>query len=244
MVAKFDILEKERENAEPRETHHPNESAVTYPFMLGKFMLMSGMPLDKNVTFTASVVDDMLKFMAKHGQKTVSSYTAKLGKYSTIKGPTSNVDVFVYLNNILQHEDFVTAADDSADNKFISNHLLTLKRIIRLVYICTDYKTPWGLMNVKNDAFVDDLVKMYDAETNVNAPDMMSLSMLWYLCIGRGNICSVMVDHWEQSAGNELAKLLGKPSDPDFGMPPHAFPLDKPVTEDFAPEEFTFSDSE
>jgi len=87
-------------------------------------------------------------------------------------------------------------------------------------------------MNAKTD-FHHSIKKLYELEASIEAPDMNSLAIIWYLCIGRENINAVMVDHWEKSAGSELAALLGNEPQPGFEAPEHVFPLNKSTGDNF-----------
>jgi hypothetical protein len=227
-VKKFDDMA----GNDPPEPHKPNESAVTYPFLLGKIIMAMKVDMSKSINEIKSIVDDVLKFCSLHGQKSVTTFTSKIASTTELKGPKSNIDLKSHLTALVEHSDFVVATGASDDNKYVENHKITLKRIIRLVHICTKYKTVWGLMTV-HDGFVEKIKKLHSLEEEVNSPDMNSLAMIWYLAIGRGNICAIMVDHWERSASNELANLLGRDSQSAISAPIHVFPLDKAVTNDF-----------
>jgi hypothetical protein len=231
-ITKFDSLAQAREEDGPRQKHNPNESAVTYCFLLGRMIIMAELDLNKRPEFLLSVVDDMLKFFAIHGQKTNLAFNEVLSSFTEICGPKSKNDIKEYLTNLVSHDDYVTASSYSSNNKLLSNHKLSLKRVIRLVYICSKYKTAWGIMNTQ-DEFKSQILELHSLETAVDSPDMNSLAMIWYLCIGRENINAVMVDHWEMSASNQLAALLGNDERDVLTAPDHVFPLNKPIKDSF-----------
>lgn len=239
MVEKFDAKAAEKVDREEREEHHPNESAVTYPFILGKIMIMAGIDFDQEIADIKKVMDDIFKYIARHGQKTLSLLKSIAASHSMILGPKSQTNVSPLLENLLSNSEFITGSGDSEDNKFIPNSAVTLKRIIRLIYMCTVYKTVWGLMQIRKDNFIDNILLLYELESRVKSPDMNSMSMIWYLCIERSNICSIMVDHWELSASNKLAKLLGADTQNSFAEPAHVFPLSKDIKEDFGKADIT-----
>lgn len=225
-VAKFD------QRAGPLENHQPNESAVTYPFILGRIIIEMDLNLSLGVAAIKRIMNDVFRFCSIHGQKSVQTFSSKIASAEAIVGPTSNVDLKPMLVTLIGSEDFVTATGADDTNKFVPNHKITLKRIIRLVYICTKYKTVWGLMNAEGE-FAVEVKALYELEDSVNSPDMHSLAMIWYLAINRGNICAVMVDHWEKSASNALARLLGKEGQNPLQAPGHVFPLNKNPNENF-----------
>lgn len=231
-ITKFDEKEKENKEGEAREIHNPNESAVTYCFLLGRLILYSGVQMKLSAEALVAVVDDMLRYYSVHGQKTVTFFGQVFGAQTNIIGPKSRIDIKPLITSLINHDNYVTAADKSENNKFLPNHKLSLKRIIRLVYICSSYKTSWGIMNAKEE-FVVSIKQLFTLETSVAAPDMNSLAIIWYMCIGRENINAVMVDHWEKSASNELARILGKKEQGILDAPKHVFPLDKSTNGNF-----------
>jgi len=237
MVAKFDQLAQTRTG--PQDEHHPNESAVTYPFILGKVMIMAGIDMSVSISKVKAVMDDLFRYISVHGQKTAKALLLNIGTHNKIKGPKSKLDILPLLKKLTSDPAFLTAGSASANNKLIDNSSVTLKRIVRLIYICTPYKTVWGLMTVQDDSFIGGIETLFDLENKVKSPDMNSMAMIWYLCIGRSNVCSIMVDHWEESASNKLATLLGSTPQKRFQAPSHVFPLDREITDDFDPSEIT-----
>jgi len=232
-IKKFDDKAKENEEHGARETHHPNESAVTYCYLLGRLIYYSELKImKKQIGTVVNIVDDMLRFYSAHGQKTVFLFNEVFNKFTNIIGPKSKLDIKPFISSLIENENYVTATGKDENNKFLPNHKLSLKRIIRLVYICTNYKTVWGIMNSKEE-FSASIKKLFMLETSIEAADMNSLAIIWYLCIGRENINTVIVDHWEKSASNQLAVILGNDEQNGFAAPRHAFPLNKNTNEKF-----------
>jgi hypothetical protein len=230
MVQKFD--KKAAENAGARDSHKPNEAAVTYPFILGKIMIEMKLDFALDTNMLKLIVDDVLRFCSIHGQKTVHRFSSKIATLDVITGPSSRIDIKPFFSSLLESDDFQTASGASEANKYTPNFKITLKRIVRLVYMCTKYKTVWGLMNARDD-FVSDVVELFELEEEVDSPDMNSLAMIWYLAIERGNIGAIMVDHWERSASNALAMLLNNDQLDPLTPPDYVFPLDKDVRNRF-----------
>lgn len=218
----------------PHEEHKSNESSCTYPFTIGR--LIKALGIDYNLLTIATIkaiVLDVLFYLSIHGQKTVAALARANSLNMTAIGPISSVDIKPMIVKLLDHDWFHLSQVASAQNKYIGNEYLTLKRIVRLIHICTEHRTVWGLMHHEAN-FVENLTQLHELEHAIKSPDMNSLAIVWYLCIGRGNICTIMVDHYEESAANVLAELLGKDTQNAFEPAPHAFPFDKPLDEDFA----------
>jgi hypothetical protein len=224
LISKF---ESRMGNSQAYEEHKPNQNAVTYPFLLGKLMMMSGIDYESvPVEEAHEIFLDILHFISIHGQQGTTSLNRALATYDEVPGPESGMDVYPLIMSIVESPEFVTAEGASSSNKYLDNSKLSLKRIVRLIYICTEHATPWGLMTLPNDEFKANLKAMYDLENDVNSPDMNSLSMIWYLCIERGNICAIMVDHHEKSASNQLCRFLGNTQQSRLLKPTHVFPFD------------------
>lgn len=221
-----------REN-EVHEEHKPNESAVTYPFLLGKLIVETGM-MSTSMTLAKAIetIKDILNYFAVHGQQSLVHFARMLSSYDEIEGPLCKADIKPFMENIIKSDEFVTSTSKNDSNKFIGNEKLTLKRIVRLVYICTKHNTVWGLLK-RRTTFVSELLKLHASELKVKSPDQHALAMIWYLCIGRQNICSVMVDHHEESASNVMATVLGKPGKQKLTAADHAFPFDQTLEDDF-----------
>jgi len=258
------LIEKyEAKLGEPRpqyEKHYPNQSAVTYPYLLAKLIhsakLTEMFPNKSNppdeikefVKRAKTVILDLLNFIAVHGSKSNANFTKAIQSFETIPGPRSQLDLKEMLQGI--DTDLVSGSNSTVD-KHIPNYNLTLKRLIRLIYITTDHKTPWGLMKSANDGtlnnlenmkkFVDDITTMHQAETMLESRDMFSLSCIWYMCIGRQNICGIMVNQYEESASSVMSNILGKPIQGGSFMNPNCtFDIMKRTDEDFVENDFVY----
>jgi hypothetical protein len=178
-------------------------------------------------------MNDVFKYMSAHGQRGNAHLNAQLLKWPTIPGPMSAVDIKPGMTNLLSSEDYITAKSADVNNKYLKNHRLTLKRMIRLVHICSKYNTPWGMLALANAEFTKHLHLMHVVENRLRESEMFSLAMVWYKCINRDNICAIMVDHHEASANNILAETLGKQKKAAIAAKDHAFPFDKNIAADF-----------
>jgi len=240
LIKKFEA-KQDAASGPVKEPAYPNQNAVTYPFILAKLCILCGFDemsedelndakmMKKTLFAQKAIVEDVLLFIAVHGQKSVTSFLAAISALSVATGPTCNVDL---KPRLIQIGKALTKGTNNEDDKLLANHVLTLKRLIRVVYITTPNSTVWGLMDVKND-FTKNVIDLYNKEKLVESRDMNSLSMVWYMCIGRQNICSIMVDHHELSASNIMADMIGKTVKSTFPKPNHVFPLRKDHTKRF-----------
>jgi hypothetical protein len=230
LIEKFEAKAKENEGKE-FESHMPNENAVTYVFILGRALYESKMKCDKECP---DKMLDLLTFFAVHGTKTMASLLSVKGKWEKIVGK-SGKDIHKEVTNLIESNAFVTASTAGESNKLLPNFELSLKRIIRICSIVTPSNTVWGLLHKVDDSdFIDSLAELFKREEYIEAPDMTSLAIVWYLCIGRGFLTAVMVDHYEESAGNVLRDLLGSDAKEAIDPPNHVFPFGKDVTKRFA----------
>jgi len=228
---------KER-NREPRQTvkyekHYPNQNAVTYPYILGKMMVICHCNIMDNEMLAMQTMDDVFKFLSVHGQKGHSTLSKQVIKWISINGPSSGVDIKPALMRLLQSDSYKVANSQSSSNKYLPNYYLTLKRMIRVVHICSKYSTPWGMLEQSNEQFTESLKGMHNIETQLGEIEKFSLAMVWYKCINRDNICTIMVDHHEFSANNILAQAIGKQTKSGLDAAEHAFPFDKPTNTSF-----------
>jgi hypothetical protein len=216
LIRKFEGMVKK-----PIETHLPNENAVTYCYLLGKIVYLLELDGEKAKS-VKSIVMKVLNIFELHGDKTMASFNKVLTKYDTME--QGGVDVKPYVLKLINHTEFVTATEASPNNRLLKNNKLSLKRVHRMSYIYTQSSdTPWSLLNMTGKEFSDNLLKLYAAEVAANVPDKKSLSIIWYMCIGRKHMNCVMVDHHELSAANVLSRILGKTQQSTIPAADHAF---------------------
>jgi hypothetical protein len=225
------ILKFEARKPEVIELHKPNQNAVTYVYLLGLLFHVTGIMNLKNLDIDA--MQDMLHFIALHGQKGFQKFRGTVQKYTSIPGVKSQVDLRPHFDELLNSDKLVTAISKSEANKFVANKFLTLKRMVRMVHIFTKHSTPWGMLSRTTGDVIDDLIEMHTLETQVQSPDMISLAIIWYHCINRSQLSTVMVDHHEKSAGSVLAVLVGKQPKADLEPPDHVFPLHANINKSF-----------
>lgn len=236
LIAKFEA--RARVERVKYDEHKPNENAVTYAYLLGKLIYLLGLPLatKEEKQTSRNICKDVLMIVGIHGTKSVSYFQKVVNKYDEINGPNSKINIKPGLINLMRSDQFVTANSSDVSNKYLSNKMITLKRLVRLSYICTSEPTVWGMMGTRDEVFKDNLKQLHALEKKVDSPDMNSLAIVWYLCIGRANINAVAVDHWEASAGNILATLVNKARRNEITPPDYVFPWDKEPS-----SKFTFS---
>jgi hypothetical protein len=224
-VAKFDLLAQKNEGA--RETHYPNQSAVTYVYLTLKTLYLLNIKVNKPKQLY-NIMHDILLFITVKGDKTITNFKRVLNNHENIYGKICNtLDIKPMINQIIDSEHF--ECGDSANLEIIKhcpNEKLTLKRFIRIASVMIECKTKWSLMKQSNANFVENLKAYYKLENALGENDKSSLAMLWYMCIGRHNLTCVIVDHHELSAPNEMCKLLGKPINNAFAKPDHCFDID------------------
>lgn len=219
LIEKFEAKAAE---SGPRDTHKPNENAVTYVYLLGKMIHIMEIPINKDAVKT---IDSILAFIEMHGDKTTANFQKVVNKYPKIVNELG-IDIAPMFAKLLNSTEFVTAAAESDDNKYLINHALSLKRLYRMVHMYrAKSRTPWALLQ-QTDSLIENLIKLHTMETAVNLPDKKSLAIIWYLCIGRNNMNCVMVGHHECSAANVMAAILGKTPQQTLEAADYAFPFD------------------
>jgi len=236
-IQKFEQLQRERgpDVNKPRETHRPNQNAVTYVFQMAQVIMTSKYDIwKKGLKASKAFFMDMLQYFQVHGQKTLRTFQSSLLAWPDVEGQTSNEKLIEPIQNVLTDELFSTSTEDNTNNRNVSNHCVTLKRIIRLVHIFTKFPTAWGYMK-KTSTFVEDIIELHETETAIKSKDQIALSIIWYHCIKRSNLAVTMVDHHELSAYNVLCSILGKNDDQKngFDKPDDAFALDQQLSIDF-----------
>lgn len=232
-MAKFEDLKAKRDQAELENPtiftpKHPNQNAVTYPFILAKFFRHVGMDFDADLEDNVKLALDLLNYIAVHGQTTAATFQSSINQFTEIIGPASNKDLKPMFQGFFDSGNLKAVQDRN-----LPNYHITLQRLVRLVHICTPHHTPWGILGLRGEEFITRIKRLYELEVLAGKVDKKSLAMIWYLCIGRGSICSVMVDHHEESAANVMATILGKTPLATFTTPAHVFPWDKDTGEQF-----------
>jgi hypothetical protein len=228
------IVRFRNRSSEERTSAKPNQNAVTYVYIMLKVLKLMDVQPTSKVKDRVQLMRDILKFFELYGDKTVAHLNFVLNKFDEFNGPNSNVNIKPLLIKMMESGEFVTSADNSASAKYLNNNKVSMKRLYRCVHLYTNSSTPWGLLQmVDNDDFIDNIIMLYQAENAVDSPDMKSLAMIWYLCIGRQNMGVVMVDHHSKNAANELAAILNTGGQDDIEDASYAFPFDWDKRNDF-----------